>query len=124
MNKGVSFGFVMILSAGCALASDTWSWTFKSARVQYEIYGNSLGDPTAPKSDDSKIAFQVTGPTAQQMFNAMGPDRQDICGAEPGSRFRSKDEDRLVCSRSKEGHYACQFGFDLRSGKSVGGSIC
>jgi hypothetical protein len=58
------------------------------------------------------------------MFNAMGPDKADTCGGEPGARFRSRDEDRIVCSRSREGRYTCQFGFDLRSGKSIGGSIC
>ena len=39
-------------------------------------------------------------------------------------RFRSRDGDKLACQRSASGEFRCQFGFDLITGKSIGGSIC
>ena len=71
-----------------------------------------------------KIAFEVTGKAAKEMFDAMGPDKKDACSSEDQTRFRSRDGDKISCLLSNKGEYSCSFGFDLRSGKSIGGSIC
>jgi len=106
-----------------AFASD-WEFVYQAANVSYSTYGNSLGDPTSPSSSDKKIAFVVKGKAAREMFEAIGPDQKDSCQPEPGVRFRSKDEEKIICTKSIKGIYACYFGFDLKSGKSIGGSIC
>ena len=90
----------------------------------YRIYGGELGDPVAPTSKDSKLMVSVDGTMAKELFDAIGPDVKDICTEGSGTRVREKDGGRLSCTRSGEGEYSCNFGFDLRSGKSVGGSIC
>lgn len=101
-----------------------WTFSYRQTPARYATYGGTLGDPVVPSKEDSKIAFEVTGAGARQMFDAMAPDRPDQCGAESGARFRSRDDEKLVCVRSSKGTYSCYFGFDLKSGKSVGGSIC
>lgn len=111
------------IAAFCAFADD-WVFSYRPASVQYAAYGNSLGDPTAPTRDDTKIAFEVTGRAAKDIFEAIGPDRKDQCSPDAGTRFRSRDEEKISCVRSNKGEYACHFGFDLKSGKSIGGSIC
>jgi hypothetical protein len=117
-------GVVPLLAAACVLAATDWNWSYRPARTQYETYAGSLGEPAAPVANDTKIAFEVSGEAAQRMFNAMAPDKTDICTASAGTRFRSRDDDKIVCTRSSQGQYSCQFGFDLKTGKSIGGSVC
>lgn len=78
----------------------------------------------SPSRDDKKIAFEITGQGAREIFEAIGPDQKDTCSSESGVRFRSRDDERISCTRNKKGEYSCYFGFDLKSGKSIGGSIC
>ena len=68
--------------------------------------------------------FALEGKGARQLFDAIGPDIKDACTEGTGTRVRHKDHERIFCSRSKQGEYACNFGFDLVSGKSIGGIIC
>lgn len=97
---------------------------YKKASAVYRIYGGSLGDPIAPKPGDKKIAFSIQGAAAKELFDAIGPDKHDECTAESGDRVRHRDDENLSCIRTKDGEYSCSFGFDLQSGKSIGGSIC
>ena len=115
---------ILLSALSASVLAGTWAFAYRPASVKYVLYGNSLGDPVSPAKDDTKIAFEVRGQAAREMFNSIGPDRRDLCSSEDGTRFRSRDEDRLSCTRSKGGDYSCYFGFDLKSGKSVGGSIC
>ena len=113
--------FALILPA--ALAGDD-PGPYKLATTSYRIYGGGLGDPTAPKPNDKKIAISVEGSAAKQIFEAIGPDRNDVCTDGSGTRFRSRDDENLTCTLSKDNQYSCSFGFDLVTGKSIGGSIC
>lgn len=114
--------FLSAISFG--VHADTWEFSYRPAMTGYALYGNSLGDPTPPSEGDRKIAFEIKGQAARDMFEAIGPDRKDRCLDTIDSRFRSRDDERIVCTRSKRGKYACYFGFDLETGKSIGGSIC
>jgi hypothetical protein len=116
-------GLLLVAVVVPAMAAE-WAFSYRSAAVKYAVYGGGLGDPVKPQGGDAKAAFEVTGRAAQELFANMGPDRADRCGAEPGVRFRSRDDDRLTCQRSAAGEYRCYFGFDLATGKSIGGSIC
>ena len=97
---------------------------YKKANASYWIYSGGLGDPTAPTFSDKKIAFSIQGDAAKKIFDIIGPDKKDECAAVSGTRFRSRDNENITCTRNKENHYSCSFGFDLATGKSIGGSIC
>ncbi|HEU4850514.1 MAG TPA: hypothetical protein VFT37_00005, partial [Telluria sp.] len=68
------------------------------------------------------IAFVIKGAAAKEIFEAIGPDVHDECLEKP-DRARRRDNDNLRCTWI-EGEYSCRFGFDLVTGKSIGGSIC
>lgn len=115
------FAGCIVLVSGLALAQ-TWQFAYQPVRASYVMYGGGLGDPHAPKPGGRHIAFNVTGPAAKEMFASLGPDLKDACGAEDGNRIRRRSE--LTCSFSPKDGYHCAFGFDLATGKSIGGSIC
>jgi hypothetical protein len=115
---------LLVLLPFTSTAEEGESWqVYSSAKVLYKVYGLGLGDEGPPTTKDAKVAFGVTGSAAKQMFDAMGPDRKDECGPQPGVRFRSKDGGRLICTKERSS-YRCAFGFNLKSGKSIGGLIC
>src|SRR5438128_526105 len=93
-----------------------WNMEYKPVVGSYAIYGGGLGDPAPPTKKDKKIAFSLKGEVAKEMFDAIGPDLKDFCGAENGYRARSRDNDQLHCIKIKN-EYNCYFGFDLRTGK-------
>ena len=105
-------------------AAIDWEFLYRPAAVQYVIYGADLGDTTAPSKDDAKIAFVINDDAAKHIFDTMGPDKPNQCSSTPGVKVRYKDAGKLTCTRSPNAQYACYFGFDLKSGKSIGGSIC
>ena len=118
------FVFFGIASACAAVAQGVqiWEWAPRSAEVKYVVYGGDLGDPYAATPRDVRVAFYVRGRAAKEMFEAMGPDRKSECGIEKGGRIREKEH--VACTYRPSDGYQCDFGFDLRSGKSIGGSIC
>ncbi|NRR33594.1 hypothetical protein HSX11_25795 [Oxalobacteraceae bacterium] len=113
-----------LLVAGMALGHEakTWEWTLQPLVGKYAIYGGDLGDTPPPAKDDARIAFYVRGSAAREMFAAIGPDRKNRCGIEKGGRVREKE--RIACYYRPSDGYQCSFGFDLTSGRSIGGSIC
>lgn len=116
--------FFLIFAVSFGVFAGNWEFSYHPANVSYATYGSSLGDPTSPSKSDKKIAFEVKGQAAWEIFEAIGPDRRDSCFQMPDMHFRSRDDGKLVCTKTKEGEYACYFDFDFKSGKSIGGSIC
>ncbi len=115
-------GTLMVAVAALAYGAQQWEWVTRPADVQYVIYGGDLGDTYAPAPHDAHVAFYLRGPAAKEMFNAMGPDKKSECGIEKGGRVREKEH--VACRYRPSDGYECDFGFDLTSGKSIGGSIC
>ena len=113
-----------ILACGAAFSQSdkVGQFSLRPFTGTYAIYGGGLGDPYAPKIGDKKMKFSVDGQMAKDMFNAMGPDLKGVCGAEDGGRIRQRAE--VSCSFRTQDGYHCDFGFDLTSGRSIGGSIC
>ena len=105
-------------------SAQTGPGPYKKAETRYLIYGGSLGDMTAPTKSDKKIAFSIEGKAARALFEAIGPDKKDVCLEGTGARVRHRNDENLECIRFKEGEYRCSFGFDLRTGKTIPGSIC
>ncbi len=116
--------FLLLPPSAWANETNNWELVHKPITGQYGIYGGGLGDPVAPTSKDAKIAFSVNGKLAKEMFDAMGPDVKDVCTEGTGDRVRKKDNENLSCIRTKRGEYFCNFGFDLKTGKSIGGLVC
>ena len=116
----VAVGVVMLALAVSAAAAGPWGFTYRNMTARYVIYGGTLGDPNAPTSKDKKIAFAIHGNVAKEMFDAIGPDMKG-CGSE-GGRERTKGE--IDCMYTNAEGYTCWVGFDLKTGKSIGGSVC
>lgn len=110
----------------CALAvqnaSAVWDYVHRKFSGTYVIYGGypSSEEARAPTPGDSKVAFNLTGDPAKEMFEAIGPDMKGGC-ATPA--FRVRQRDMLVCRYRPKDGYRCNFAFDLSTGLSVGGLI-
>jgi len=88
----------------------------------YYLFGGTLGEKTLPTAKDRKLSFMVTGPLAKDLFEHIGPDLKDACGASPDHRERNRGD--LVCVWAKGDGYACYIGLDVQTGKSILGVIC
>lgn len=88
----------------------------------YMIYGGELGDTVAPTKKDRKVAFTFKGPLAKDLFDQIGPDKKDACGAAPDNRIRDRGD--LSCVWDKREGYSCYFGLNVPTGKSTYGAIC
>jgi hypothetical protein len=110
--------FCSVLAAQNALA--VWEYIHTPFTGTAAIYGGFLDEARVPTPGDTKIAFNLTGKSAKEMFDAIGPDQKGGCSA-PGLRVRQKD--MLLCRYRPKDGYWCNFGFDLSTGLSIGGSI-
>lgn len=94
----------------------------KPLKGDYMIYGGELGDTVPPTKKDRKVALTFKGPLAKDLFEQIGPDNKDACGADPDHRIRERAH--LACIWDKREGYYCYFGLDVPTGKSTYGSIC
>jgi hypothetical protein len=124
MMKKAASVFVLTFATAAAVGADQVLGPHRKLEGVYRIYGGGLGDPVTPSAKDRKVMFSITGAAARELFDALGPDKKDVCTAGSGTRVRARDNDNLFCMRAAEGDYSCNFGFDLRSGKSIGGIVC
>jgi hypothetical protein len=110
----------------CALAvqnaNAVWDYVHRTFSGTYVMYGGypSAEDARAPTPGDSKVAFNLTGNPAKEMFDAIGPDMKGGCASMP---VRVRQRDMLVCRYRPKDGYKCNFAFDLSTGLSVGGQI-
>ena len=86
------------------------------------IYAGSLGELAPPTSKDRKLSMTIRGQAAEEVFDSLGPDEKASCSETKGERLRGKGD--VWCMFSPGRGYACFFGFDLRTGKSISGGIC
>jgi hypothetical protein len=115
---------LVVIDTSSADETKNWEFRHKPITGEYGIYGGDVGDPLPSAKGNTKIAFSIRGKMAKEMFDAMGPDIKDVCTEGSGDRTREKDNDNLRCTRTGKGEYFCNFGFDLRTGKSIGGATC
>ena len=120
-------GWVAVaLGAACAASAAAlaaqWAFGFRPVNAQMAIYAGGLGDPAMPTGQDAKVTFHVQGKAARELFDHLGPDVKSECSADFGTRVRLKE--KLLCVQYSKSDTSCYFGFDLRDGKSIGGSIC
>jgi len=115
-------GVSSMLSLAFASQENDWSAPYRPFKGEYSLYSGSLGDQQAPTAKDRKVSFIIIGKPARELFDSMAPDDKVTCGAGRGMRSRTKGQ--LWCTFEQSDGYTCYFGFDLRSGKSIGGGIC
>jgi hypothetical protein len=89
---------------------------------EYSFYSGSLGEIALPTRKDAKVSMEISGTVAARMYGYMGAAAKiNSCNDTEDTRSR----DQLVCIREKtSGSVTCHFGFDMRTGKSIGGVIC
>lgn len=127
MNKKIAFvlAAATLISYATAESKTTWDGTYATLKGRYLIYSGELGEQQQPTRSDRKMAFMVEGSLAKELFEAIGPALKDACGAMSGLRVRQKGH--VNCTLDKDhpaAPYTCHFGLDLKSGKSIPGSIC
>ena len=117
---------LLFASGLCSFAhagtKEPWEAHDRPLKGEYLMYSGSLGELQAPTRKDRKVSIRVAGTVAKEMFDSMHPDDKDTCTTAPGHRERTKDG--VSCIYDPGTGYACYVGFDLRTGKSIGGSIC
>ena len=121
MMKTLIWSLSLAMASSCM--AEEFALEYNPADSDYAIYGGGIGDPVKPTANDAKISFLITGIAAKKMFNAIPPDRKEGCTSKD-FRIRSRDSERLICTKHISGDYSCYFGFDLKTGKSIGGSSC
>lgn len=116
-------GVMALLSL--AHAAKPWDGAYARFEGDFLIYSGSLSESAAPTAADRKASFMLRGEAAQDLFGSIGPDLKDACGSSSGMRVRRKGD--LDCTFDKDDRtspYTCYFGMNLRTGKSMQGSIC
>lgn len=122
--KALSLLLTMALSAGVhAQEKPFYPAPAKPLKAEYTIYSGGLGDEQAPTKTDRKLAIDITGQAAKDIFDSLYPDAKGVsCSGEAGERLRRKGH--VWCAYSPRDGYRCFLGFDLRSGASIAGGSC
>jgi len=94
----------------------------KPLKAEYTIYSGGLGDEQAPTKDERKLAIEISGQGAKDIFDSLYPDAKVTCSGEQGERLRRKGH--VWCSFSPANGYRCFIGFNLRTGDSIAGGSC
>lgn len=94
----------------------------KPLKAEYTIYSGGLGDEQAPTKDEHKLAIEISGQGAKEIFDSLYPDEKVTCSGEAGERLRRKKH--VWCSFSPANGYRCFIGFNLRTGDSIAGGSC
>lgn len=108
-----------------ASSEQPWDGRYTAYKGRYLSYSNDLDEKQPPTRDDRKISFMVEGQIAREMFESIGPDLKEACGA--SSRLRIREKGDVECTYDNEtpsSPYTCRFGLNLHTGKSIPGSTC
>lgn len=94
----------------------------KPLKAEYTIYSEELGNEQAPTKDDRKLAIEISGQGAKEIFDSLYPDAKITCSGEKGERLRRKRN--VWCIYQPRDGYRCFFGVNLRTGESIPGGSC
>lgn len=94
----------------------------KPLKADYTIYSGGLDDEQAPTKNERKLAIEISGQGAKDIFESLYPDAKVTCSGEPGERLRRKGH--VWCAFSPKNGYRCFIGFNLRTGDSIAGGSC
>lgn len=115
----------LLLSSSQAKAPKEWNGEYVTATASYLLYSGSLGEKEAPQSGHKKISLLIEGRLARELFDSLGPDQKQACGASTGVRIRERGD--ITCSfdrAQKTAPFTCFVGLNLNTGKSIAGAAC
>ena len=115
---------LLIMLSFILAATAANSQEYNQMDAEYMLHAGSIGDPTPATKNDAKVSLAIKGKAAESIFSQIGPDVKDSCGAESGSRFRTKGGNGVSCQYTKQDGYTCYVGLDLKRGKLVNSSVC
>lgn len=87
----------------------------KPLHGSYAIYAGELGEKQAPTRQDRKLAIEITGLAARNVFDSLYPDAKVSCSGTKGE---------VWCIYLPSDSYRCFLGFNLRTGASIAGASC
>lgn len=111
-----------LLSVAHAAEKEVWPAQAKPLKAEYTIYSEELGNEQAPTKDDRKLAIEISGQAAKEIFDSLYPDAKVTCSAEKGERLRRKRN--VWCIYQPSDGYRCFLGVNLRTGESIPGGSC
>lgn len=122
MKSIVKMAMVVVLMGFDANAQEKLPTSSKKLIAEYKIYSGELGDEQAATKTDRKLAVEISGQAAKEIFDSIYPDAKVTCSSEEGERLRGKKN--LWCIYQPSGGYRCFLGFNLRTGDSIPGASC
>lgn len=123
MNKLIAIALLLPLSQA-AYSGDSADGAVPSRPLtgDYMLYSGTLDEISPPTATDRKIAIELRGRAAKDIFESIAPDAKVHCSGEKGERLRKRGQ--LWCMYSPADGYTCFIGVDLRTGQSIPGGIC
>jgi hypothetical protein len=123
MNRLFAMAFLLMLSQA-AYCGDPADGAVPSRPLtgDYMLYSGTLDEISPPTATDRKIAIELRGRAAKDVFDSIAPDAKAHCSSEKGERLRRRGQ--LWCMYSPADGYTCFIGVDLRTGQSIAGGIC
>lgn len=111
-----------LFSVAHAAEKEVWPAPAKPLKAEYTIYSEELGNEQAPTKDDRKLAIEISGQAAKEIFDSLYPDAKVTCSGEKGERLRRKRN--VWCIYQPREGYRCFLGVNLRTGESIPGGSC
>lgn len=124
LSSAIVFATAFLLSPSHATPPKEWDGEFAPTKTSYLMYSGSLSEKEPPKPGKQKLSLLIEGQLAQEMFDAIGPDQKQACGASTGVRIRSRGDVTCSFDREIKSPYTCYIGIDFKTGKSIQGSYC
>ena len=121
-NRSLIVWATALLSMAGAVEKEAWPAPSKQLKAEYTIFSGDLGDEQAPTKNDRKLAIEISGQAAKEIFESLYPDAKVTCSGEKGERLRSKRN--VWCIYQPSDGYRCFLGINLRTGESIPGGSC
>lgn len=112
----------LAFAVGTAAFADANNHTQSALSGKYLEYSGTLDDMGLPKKSDTKVSVEITGKLAQDIFSRVRPVGGPSC---VDKTIEVRERGDLMCLKdSKAATVSCFIGVDLRTGKSIAGTIC
>jgi hypothetical protein len=85
-----------------SLTAAEWESLRKPMSGEYIIYSGELGDMSSPQEGNKKLAIEISGRSARDIFNSIGPDIRNACGAGTALAFARKTMVRCLAPAAKK----------------------
>jgi hypothetical protein len=91
-------------------------------QAEYKIHSGNTAYSELPTKTDSALTVAFNGEAAKQLFDQIGPDVKNSCGASDKGDRRRKKKGALCLYETQldsptDSHYRCWIGINLRTGE-------